>query len=357
MASELGNSVLCVDSSASYCALVAKIAEQCGLGSVPCRDKTSALAQLECRPSLVMLIVSNQLDEHDDGIAVIQAARLLPRWATMPIVFVMSDNDPQLARQAMRAGATDVVLRAQSEVIEELVADQSKATVSDLPGGRVLLVEDEKAQAQYIEHLCVELGMLVDRCASMEQAVERLRHHRYQLAVIDLVLDGMGSGLALVRHIRRLPPGANQLPVLAISGFDDAARRVEALRVGADDFLAKPFVAEEFVWRLQRVTMAHSDDDFGGTATGSTDIHETDLRKWRRMGLSLRESEVCEALVHGVSDKQIAQDLSISYWTVRTHIGRVFQKLGVLNRRDLMARFLQQRSAADPAGGREGCGS
>ncbi|MCZ7140569.1 response regulator, partial [Salmonella enterica subsp. enterica] len=65
------------------------------------------------------------------------------------------------------------------------------------------------------------------------------------------------DGLALVRHIRRVPQPfqslSSRLPILVMAGFEDVASLAEALRDGADDFISKPFSREEFVLRLHRV--------------------------------------------------------------------------------------------------------
>jgi DNA-binding NarL/FixJ family response regulator len=55
--------------------------------------------------------------------------------------------------------------------------------------------------------------------------------------------------------------------------------------------------------------------------------------------LTARETQISTALCTGASDKQIAGDLGISYWTVRSHIQSIFRKLGVLNRRELMVKM------------------
>ncbi len=52
----------------------------------------------------------------------------------------------------------------------------------------------------------------------------------------------------------------------------------------------------------------------------------------QQFGVTLREGEVCQLLLKGMSDKQIAQALNISYWTVRTHVGHIMRKLGVDSR-------------------------
>ncbi len=57
--------------------------------------------------------------------------------------------------------------------------------------------------------------------------------------------------------------------------------------------------------------------------------------------LSPRESEVFQMLIAGKSDRDMASRMGISFWTVRGHIQQVFHKTGAINRRKLMARFLQ----------------
>jgi DNA-binding NarL/FixJ family response regulator len=253
----------------------------------------------------------------------------------MPIIFVMSDRDLDVAHRAMQAGATDVVLRSNLSQVETLLAEAIQPMPLPVQTGRVLLVEDQASQARYIGQLCLKIGFEVVHCNKVDDAVEALMRDDFQLAIVDVVLQDIQSGLSLVRHIRQLAPPRGLLPILVMSGFDDIARRIEAIRIGADDFIAKPFADEEFVWRLQRIVQFHSSND-----PDLPRLNSPDLLEWRQRGLSERESEICSVLLQGCSDKEIASKLQISFWTVRTHIGRIFNKLGVLNRRELMARFL-----------------
>lgn len=327
--------ILCIDPSNSYSALVSGLAGDAGLEATICHDAEAALRQLNGTQSYALMVVANQLDDHGDGVNLIRATRLLANRATLPIVFVMTDRNVELAQVAMQAGATEVVLRSDSGLLGTLIKESSSPLHASIRTGRALLVEDNNSQADYFKQLCLALGLAVDRCVSMEEGVSCLERGTYEIAIVDIVLKGVNSGLALIRHIRQLEPPQSLLPILVISGFDDAARRVEALRLGADDFLNKPVAPEEFVWRLQRIIQARSALD----AVASPDAAAGQLA-WAKRGLSLREGEICDALVRGTNDKQIAADLNISFWTVRAHIGKIFAKLGVINRRELMARYL-----------------
>jgi DNA-binding NarL/FixJ family response regulator len=327
--------ILCVEPSASYRALVSRLAVEAGVDTTIFHEAKNAFDYLNSQQPCALMIVADQLDGAESGVNLIRSARLLASRATMPILFVMTERDADLALSAMQAGSTEIVLRSDSALLDSLIHEYTNPLQEFPQTGRALLVEDSDSQAAYVEQLCVALGLGVDRCVSMEEGVERLKKGDYQIAIIDIVLQGMGSGLSLVRHIRQLPSPRSRLPVLVMSGFNDVARRIEALRIGADDFLNKPFAEEEFVWRLRRIIQARS-----------TNGHETpnspspELLTWQKRGLSLRESEICKALIQGVNDKQIAADLHISFWTVRTHISSIFTKLGVINRRELMARYL-----------------
>lgn len=327
--------ILCVEPSLGYQSLVARTASDAGADAVVCDDAQKAFACLSGTQHYVLMIVAHQPGDVHSGVDLIRSARLLANRATMPILFVMAERDVELAHSAMHAGATEVALRSDSELLGSLVGELANPSLAAPQAGRALLVEDSASQAAYVEQLCITLGLKVDRCASMEAGVECLQKSSYQVAIIDIVLQGMSSGLALVRHIRQLPAPHSHMPVLVMTGFADAARRVEALRIGADDFLDKPFADEEFVWRLRRIIQSRS-----GNGDEAQNGSSPELLTWQQRGLSLRESEICKAMIQGENDKQIAASLHISFWTVRTHIGSIFTKLGVINRRELMARYL-----------------
>lgn len=333
------NSILCIDPSHSYCNELANLASDSGLRAIVCLDAAQARAQLDGPHHFILMIVSHKITDQESGFDLLEQARHQPNRATMPIAYVIENRDIELARDAFQAGATEVVLRSDNEMIRHFILEAANSIQKFLQSGRVLLVEDENCQAEHLEEICQLQGLKVDRCISMEEGVERLQQTEYQVAIIDILLKGLNSGLMLVRHIRQLPPPRSLMPILVISGFEDAARRIEALRIGADDFLAKPFAEEEFLWRLQKITQPRLPQESDVAKAGLPD-----LTPWQQHGLSGRESEICSALIRGLNDKQIAQDLNISFWTVRTHITKIFTKLGVLNRRELMARHLTSQN-------------
>lgn len=329
------NSILCIDFSGSFCRELTEPENDTGLEIVICRHPGEAQAALDGTKGFALMIVNNS-DEHDETcLQFLDHARRQSSRSTMPIAYVIGERNLDLAHRAFQAGATEVIQRRDTELIRQFIHEATRADQKMHLAGRILLVEDEICQARHMQEICYQQGIAVDHCTSMEEGLERLQKTDYQIAVIDILLEGLNSGLMLVRHIRQMPGTRAQLPVLVISGYTDAARRIEALRAGADDFLAKPFAEEEFVWRLKKIAQTRY--------LNGNDIQRIalpDPSSWQQLGLSSRESEICDALIRGLNDKQIALNLNISFWTVRTHITKIFTKLGVLNRKELMARHL-----------------
>jgi two-component system cell cycle response regulator len=325
--------LLCIDASPSTRLQISQLANEAGIGVRFCDNEKEGIDCLNDGQPYALVVVGDNI-EVGGSIRLVQDARMHVARAVVPVAFLLTDHDLDLARRAMGAGATEIFLRTDSAAISGFISECVLTSRKISLSGRVLLVEDSASQAAYTGNLCRTLGLTVDLCASVEEGIELFQRNDYQLAVIDIVLLGMQSGLALVRHIRQSSSPCSNLPILVMSGYDDVARRIEALRSGADDFLNKPFVDEELVWRLHRVMQWRVADDLG--MDGVSAANST----WLQRGLSARESDVCEALMRGAPDKEIAELLGISYWTVRTHIRNIFTKLGVLNRRELMARFL-----------------
>lgn len=327
--------ILCIDLSNNYGSTVAQMAKESRLEAKICGSAQEGLDCLASDEAYELMVVVNSVNDDGTGVKLIRSTRLLASRATMPIIWIMAERDLELAHTALQAGATEIYLQSEISQLGGLMSDLSKPLPIPIKAGRVLLVEDDEFQAAFVGLLCNTLGFAVDQCDSVDAGIALLKEHDYQFAVIDILLVGTQSGLTLVRHIRQSTSPHAQLPIMVISSFNDAARRVEALRLGADDFLSKPFSQEEFVWRLQRIMQDRPD-----SAIENIHLATPVLPTWKRHGLSLRESEICDELIRGVSDKQIAIDLNISFWTVRTHIGKVFNKLGVINRRELMARYI-----------------
>jgi DNA-binding response OmpR family regulator len=112
---------------------------------------------------------------------------------------------------------------------------------------RILLVEDNDLVADAVARGLGLAGFAVDRAASAEAAASALAAEHFDLAVVDIGLPGE-DGLTFVRRLRSQ---GEALPVLILTARETVALRVEALDLGADDFLMKPFEQTELAARCR----------------------------------------------------------------------------------------------------------
>lgn len=112
---------------------------------------------------------------------------------------------------------------------------------------RILLVEDEPDMARLVSGSLAKSGFLVDHAASHSEAELALAAARYGLVLLDRRLRG-AEGLSLLPAVRRLQPGT---PVIVLTALDRLDDKVRGLDAGADDYLTKPFFAEELLARIR----------------------------------------------------------------------------------------------------------
>ncbi|MFA4137692.1 MULTISPECIES: response regulator transcription factor [unclassified Brevibacillus] len=111
----------------------------------------------------------------------------------------------------------------------------------------ILAVEDEKALLQTIAGVLVDEGYQVDMADRGDDGLLLAERGIYDLLVLDIMMPGM-DGLSLVRTLRTK---GIMTPVLFLTAKDSVESRVEGLDAGADDYLVKPFAAEELTARVR----------------------------------------------------------------------------------------------------------
>lgn len=112
---------------------------------------------------------------------------------------------------------------------------------------RLLVIEDSRRLRQSLEEGLRRSGYAVDTAADGQQGYELARAGSYDVVVLDLMLPGM-AGLEILRKLRQQRNGVH---VLILTARDAIENRVEGLRMGADDYLIKPFAFDELVARIQ----------------------------------------------------------------------------------------------------------
>jgi DNA-binding response OmpR family regulator len=113
----------------------------------------------------------------------------------------------------------------------------------------VLLIEDEKKLARSLEKHLTREGYSVELAFDGEEAADKLKHNTYKLLILDINLPKK-SGYDVLNEIRL---ELDSTPVLILSARDTVEDRVKGLRLGADDYLVKPFDSGEFLARVEAI--------------------------------------------------------------------------------------------------------
>jgi len=179
----------------------------------------------------------------------------------------------------------------------------------------VFVVDDDISMRESLESMIRFAGWHTHAFASAEEFLAHPRDESPSCLVLDYRLPHL-DGLGLQQH---LAASEAHMPVIFITYYGHPAMAVKAMKGGALEVLSKPFRDEELLGAI-RQGIAHSE-----TALR----HEGELRWLQRCydTLSRRECEIMALVVAGRLNKQIASELGISEITVKSHRGRVMEKM------------------------------
>ena len=201
---------------------------------------------------------------------------------------------------------------------------------------RVLVVEDSRELADGVAEGLRDQGMAVDVSYDGWDAAAKLGLNAYQVVILDRDLPGL-HGDTLCRMIA---DGGSSAMVLMLTASGSPGERVSGLRLGADDYLAKPFHFPELVLRvraLARRQPAPRARVFHAAGVELDTLRHTATRDGRPLALSAREFGVLEALLCAQPALLSAEDLLEQVWdehadpfsnVVVVTISRLRRKLG-----------------------------
>ena len=114
--------------------------------------------------------------------------------------------------------------------------------------GTILLVDDDKAFRTLTSGLLEEEGYYVKTCENAEKAMEQLADYSFDLVLTDLVMEGT-NGLEFLQNIRECCP---RIMVIMVTGYGSIDSAVEAMKLGAHDYLTKPCSNEELLIKIKK---------------------------------------------------------------------------------------------------------
>jgi FixJ family two-component response regulator len=179
----------------------------------------------------------------------------------------------------------------------------------------VYVVDDDASVRDAVKRLIGTVGLRVETFGSTSEFLSAPRVEAPGCLVLDVRLPD-ASGLELQRE---LAAADVHIPIIFITGHGDIPMSVQAMKAGAVEFLTKPFRGQELLDAIQE---AISRD----RASWKERLQTAEIRA-RHDSLTAREKEVMALVVTGLLNKQIAGELGASELTIKTHRGRVMQKM------------------------------
>jgi two-component system response regulator FixJ len=190
--------------------------------------------------------------------------------------------------------------------------------------GKVYIVDDDDAVRNSLRLLFKTVNIESETFASGDDFLHEYDADWQGCVVLDIRMPGT-SGLEVQKILQER---GNTLPIIFITGHGDVPMAVEAMQIGAFDFVQKPFRDQELV---DRVTKALSENLDNQEDAG----HKRDVLECYNQ-LTPREKEVMHCVVAGQANKVIAMDLGVSQRTVEIHRARVMEKMKARSLADLV---------------------
>jgi two-component system, LuxR family, response regulator FixJ len=181
--------------------------------------------------------------------------------------------------------------------------------------GKVYVIDDDEAMRDSLDFLLGAAQFDVTLFGSAQQFLDALPGADFGCVVSDVRMPGI-DGIEL---LKRLKANRSTLPVLIMTGHGDVPLAVEAMKLGAVDFLEKPFEDDRLVGMIE-IALKHAE------AGAQSEAATLDIAA-RVESLSPRERQVMEGLVSGLSNKMIAREYDISPRTIEVYRANVMTKM------------------------------
>jgi two-component system copper resistance phosphate regulon response regulator CusR len=153
---------------------------------------------------------------------------------------------------------------------------------------RILIVEDEKKTAAYLQKGLTEQGFIVDVSIDGEEGLLLATTVEYDLIILDVMVP-LRDGWSVLQELRR---GGKQTPVLFLTARDSLDDRVKGLELGADDYLVKPFAFVELLARIRSILRrgpARQAEHLGLADLTLDPVRHKAFRNGQRLDLSPKE--------------------------------------------------------------------
>jgi DNA-binding NarL/FixJ family response regulator len=195
---------------------------------------------------------------------------------------------------------------------------------------RLLIADDHEVVRAGLKCLLADFQdiQIVAEATDGEDALRQAHRHRPQVVLLDVRMVG-GDGLAALGRLREELPA---VPVIMFSAYDNPTYMARAAALGAAGYLVKSAARDEIVAAIRQAAAGESLWSREGLRRAGSATSPARAAADLETALTKREAEVLKQLALGLSNKEIAQALEISYETVKEHVQHILRKLGVADR-------------------------
>ena len=188
---------------------------------------------------------------------------------------------------------------------------------------KILLVDDNP---KFLEDVLPFYGYEVKCAHNGVECLEILNSNElFDLVLLDIMMPKM-DGWETLKNIRKTPI-CKEIPVIMLTAVNEDQKMVTGLKIGADDYIVKPFVLPNLLARIEAV-LRRSRTIQNKSQKSNVTINQINQFN----SLTRREKDVLLLVTQGENNKSIAEKLVVSEITVKSHLNNIFKKLNVSNR-------------------------
>ena len=208
---------------------------------------------------------------------------------------------------------------------------------------RILVVEDTREIAEALQDSLESEGYEVALATKAAHALALATSHKPEVVVLDLGLPDR-DGYEVLRELRTR---GLTTPVLILSARREEADKLQGFRLGADDYVTKPFSRPELLARLAAL-LRRGAASASAAAPATREVKQlSDEALRERYGLTPRQITIARLVADGQTNQEIAEKLGISFFTVRNIIVQLLGRLGAPSRAAVGALLVAEPSESD----------
>ena len=200
--------------------------------------------------------------------------------------------------------------------------------------GKVLVIDDNP---KFLEDSLPLYGYEVEVATDGLKAMKTLsKKNDFDIVLLEVMMPNM-NGWDVLKEIRE-NENTKMLPIIMTTAISEEQKIVKGLKMGADDYIVKPFVLSTLLARIEAVIRR--------STWNKNDSSQIDIKKVKSVNndITPKESVVLELLTKGLNNKEIADELNITEVTVKTHLRNIYKKFNVNSRTQLVLMAMQLSS-------------